>query len=252
MRFFRDDLGTLVPVEWYYVPDDRAVVPYAHPFGSRDWELAEEQPLLGEVYGTRTYYAGDHAPELAGIGLCGSREQWERGASILDPVRPLNVTTGRQCCCGRGAIVLEPGSVIGMSLEQVPFPTVGACAVFDPSPQYWRLDAAGIIDGACAGCGVFNGSHLLTHFAACRWNTPSMNFCGGLIRRWILDIEPVPGLVWLRLLGNGVPAQTVLYATTVAAWNPMGPNVLALDPGSVSGQCGGFPPTLTVVPDPGP
>lgn len=85
MKFYRDS-DELVKVEWYFVPDDTPEVPYAHPFGTRVWDKRnqEGEPDLGERFTNRTYRKGKKPYRFKGVGLCGTREQWERGASVND------------------------------------------------------------------------------------------------------------------------------------------------------------------------
>lgn len=212
MRFFPDDLSTQTPVEWYYVPDDRPAVPYGHPFGSADWDKRGDPRLLGEVPGTATYYAGDHAQELLGLGICGSKEQWENGPSILDDVRPINPTTGRQCCCGRGALPMEESMVMGFDAgllqpEMVVCPTVGKV------PKYFRLQVAPAGNLDCLDCPNVFSTYTLTIDPgalanACQWKSPEFTLCG-TPRRWYLrspfDAFPwqvfcAPGVVNLRMV----------------------------------------------------
>jgi hypothetical protein len=113
MRLFADDLGQAVEVVWYFVPWDRPTIPYAHPFGSRDWDDFRGQLILGEVYDKRVWYDGADPHGLDGQGFCGSQKQWFQGASVADPVRALNPRTGQQCCCGSGAVNVGGGLLLG-------------------------------------------------------------------------------------------------------------------------------------------
>lgn len=244
MRFYRDDLSIEVPVEWYYVPDTRPAVPYGHPFISRDWEDVTELELLGEVSGTRSYYNGNHADDLQGLGLCGSREQWERGASTLDPVRPINPTTGRQCCCGPGSLQVPPAVVFGLESEVIPVPTITTCSLFNPSPAQWTMTVAGTTNGTCVNCNNANGTFILNYVSGCRWASAPFALCGGA-SSWILDVGVPAGQASLQVLGSPVlPTQRVLYRKNLAGWQPFGPNGMIFVQRGL--QCNNWPVSITL------
>lgn len=242
MRFYRDDLSIEIPVEWYEVPMTRPTIPYGHPFISRDWQEPNDLELLGEVTGTRSYYNGNHANDLLGLGFCGSREQWERGASVLDPVRPINPSTGRQCCCGRGALQAEPGILLGMEAEVVAAPVVTGCSLFNPSPAQWVMTVTGVANGTCVNCNNVNGTFVLSYVSGCRWASPPLALCGGN-STWILDLGSPTGLASLQLFGTPtLPTQRALYRKSLSLWQPFGPNTLTRLQNGL--QCVGYPGSL--------
>lgn len=132
MAFWREDPGQTVRVRWYrpeIIPgaalgqpqtvEEIPAVPWEHPFASRQWERAGDfLPALGELL---AYTRNNGRPKalLRGIGLCGSRDAWENGAKIDEPLRPINVTTGQPCCCGAGALVLEGGAGPGPAPQAI-------------------------------------------------------------------------------------------------------------------------------------
>lgn len=249
MRLVRDDLGLKTRVTWYYVDDDAPVIPYGHPFGSRDWEFADGrgEALLGEVAGTRLFYGGQKPVELDGQNFCGSREQWERGASLLDATLPLNPTTQQQCCCGSGASLFPAAETFGLGVD-LAFPEVLTdCACMNPSPARWRVSLSTIIGAGCSGCAVFNNSFVLHPVSPCRWQSDPIVFvCSGpvLIRRFTLQIC-LPGIfVRLGLAGSGSPTTQAIWQGPGHTWTNYGPNTIPLV--DESGGCAGFPDPVTV------
>lgn len=186
MRFFKDDLGIETEVEWYYVPENRPVLPYFTPFRSGDWVLREEQPILGEVAGTRKYFAGNVADDLDGLGLCGSRDQWENGCSILDDIRPINPTTLQPCCCGPGSIPFTPAVVFDSGEELTLFPR-SDCTLVD-APKWYRLQIIGASNESCTNCASLNGNWLLTARTGfpnwCSWISNPHSACPPAVRHW--------------------------------------------------------------------
>lgn len=102
MRFRAEDLGDEQNVRWF-VPTqylDRkfspplltdgprlTTIPYAHPFGSRHWELSEWPELpIGET-GQRSRIRGRQRTFLTAQGLAGSESAWTDADATLD--RPL-------------------------------------------------------------------------------------------------------------------------------------------------------------------
>lgn len=248
MRLHPEDLGLLTEVIWYYVPEGRPWIPYANPFGSRDWEFADGrgEALLGEVAGTRSYYSGVPPVDLDGQNFCGSRAQWERGASLLDKPLPLNPTTQQQCCCGSGGAALVAGSVEGMTLELETPPLVTTCALKNPSPQRWQVTIAGVTNGFCADCAALNGTFILEYVSGCTWISAPVPFCGGS-PGWRLDIGIGGAQVWLRLFGGGTgPTEKVRFRSTVAGWLNFGPNPMVFF--QSGGQCVTWPFIVTVSP----
>jgi len=253
MRFFRDDLAVEVPVRWYYVPAGRPVIPFGHPFGNRDWEFIDGDPglLLGEVYGSRRYYGGQDPVNLLGQGFCGSREQWERGASTLDPVRPINPTTGRQCCCGQGVLQGTPGILFGVDSELTFPPIVAACPSANPASQFWTFPIAGVqdLDFPCNDTSLFNQTWEVAHLSACIWRGPSVSICnGGDSFRWhlIFNHPSFPGVWSLFAATTVVSFRWARYQIGAGAFAPLGANVLSLqeelDPALQ------FPSTVTITP----
>jgi hypothetical protein len=113
MRFYHDS-ELAVPVEWYFVPDDRDVIPWWHSFGSRLYERRDEPQLpLGERY-EPVPWRGGNVPHLVSTGgLCGTREQWESGAAVDDPLPAAWPGTNVSMCCKRPRNVGFGGRALG-------------------------------------------------------------------------------------------------------------------------------------------
>lgn len=225
MRFFADDLSVQIPVEWYFVPNDRNHVPYGHPFGSRNWEDVPGPPILGEVPGTARYYGGDHSNDILGIGLCGTKDQWENGPSLLDKPRPLNPTTGRQCCCGRGVIQNEVSIVAGIETEVTEKSVITTCPTFNPMLDVWRVVGYdwSLQNNAPFWFNIPN-TPVVQYSSGCRWNGPFGITPTGNPLIW-LSYQLFPFVVLTA--GTNIaswPSWFVYYPP--AGWNPGGPNAM--------------------------
>lgn len=248
MRFFADDLSVEIPVEWYYVPEDRPVVPYAHPFVSSDGDEPGIPRLLGEVPGTRSYYAGNHENDLLGQGLCGSKEQWENGPSLLDACLPTNPTTGRQCCCGKGQLPMEAGLVMGAELETEFPPQTDQCLDWNPSPEVFRFLFLG---ANCPGSAIFpagipDANYGVQWTIACRWfNGSGVNtFFGTANWRLAWNFGPW-GAGWrLRLAQTAGGTPWLEYHHDGTNWSNFGPNEMALVTNNT--DCLAVPATVSI------
>jgi len=253
MRFVRDDLGLEVPVTWYYVPDGRPAVPYFHPFHSRDADFRDGngEQLLGEVQGTRAYYSGADPVELQGQGLCGTREQWERGASLLDSPLPLNPTTQQQCCCGAGSVLAPASIVFGCEMEVIMPPTILTFCKAQISAQNWDFTIAGVQDliFPCSDTSLFNATWKISHLSGCTWRGPSTAICTATDAfRWhlMLNHPSFPGGWSLFAAATPVAFRWVRYFVLADDFLLNAPNILPrveeLDPALQ------FPAAVTIVP----
>ena len=143
-RFYRD-AGTLTRVVWYFVPGSSEVVPYCHPFFSRIYERLdnEDSPDLGEQNTPIPWQGGLNPGAEATGGLCGSRDQWEKGARTSDPVPGLWPGTNLPKCCQKLYDVSIGGSGFGEPV--VPMP----CGIVDPAPFISFIQFSGC-SPACA------------------------------------------------------------------------------------------------------
>ena len=122
MRFFRDDPLSVLTVRWSFVADNTPGMPFAHAFGCRQWDIGEEEePLIGELDGPRSWRGGTPPYPLPivgplgidNMGLCGAEEQWKNGALTSDPVPPNWLNTAIPQCCKRPPLFARGGVAIG-------------------------------------------------------------------------------------------------------------------------------------------
>lgn len=101
MRFYADDLGSVIPVQWYFTRPDALIMPYSTPFTPRlDIRSSRVDNVLGEDTSSIRKHKAGNVRRGPGRVFCGNERQWTRGCSVLDPIRPVNVATGLPCCCG--------------------------------------------------------------------------------------------------------------------------------------------------------
>lgn len=103
MRFYSDDDFT-VPVEWYFVPDDRPYLTFSHAFMSRLYERDEfEQEHLGERYAPHPWRGGTVPSIVPTGGLCGTVDQWQNGTKFGTPLPDVYPGTTVSKCCKQPA-----------------------------------------------------------------------------------------------------------------------------------------------------
>lgn len=113
MRFYRDS-DDEIPVDWYFVPDDREYIRIEHSFMSRLYERTEEKvPPLGERY-KPVPWRGGTVPHIVGTsGFCGSKDQWQNGSLIAEPLPDVWPGTTLSKCCGKPKIRRVGGIAMG-------------------------------------------------------------------------------------------------------------------------------------------
>jgi len=138
VRFFHDSPATTRKIQWSFVPETTPPMPWGHAFGSRTWDLEEEEePLIGEVNGPRDWRGGTppYALPIVGplridnLGICGTEEQWKNGASIVDPIPPTWLNTPIPRCCKRPPLFARGGVAVGSGL-----PVLAPCCGDVPLP----------------------------------------------------------------------------------------------------------------------
>jgi len=129
MRFFHDSALPL-PVDWYFVPDNRPVLPYETAFYGRQYEIDElPQEHLGEIYRPRAWRGGE-VPRTVGVtGLCGSEKKWANGASAFDAVLDKWPGTLVPRCCGKPPIVAIAGLGAGYFFSAITLTAIGGVGV---------------------------------------------------------------------------------------------------------------------------
>jgi len=156
VRFFRDSPATSREIQWSFVPENTPGMPWAHAFGSRTWDLEEEnEPLVGELDGPRSWRGGTPPFPLPivgplgidNMGICGTEEQWQRGASINDPIPANYLNTSVPRCCKRPPLHARGGVAVGQ-LRDV---TCNNCTNL-PRVLFVNVVATGI------GCTLANGT----------------------------------------------------------------------------------------------
>lgn len=125
VRFFRDDEAER-DVFWYFVADDRKLIPYASMFMSRIYERDDfMEPPIGERYDPVPWYGGSPPCPEPTQGLCGTREQWGDGCSIDDHIPEAWPGTSVPKCCPK-PLVGSCGGIgiggIGVIVGRVPVP----------------------------------------------------------------------------------------------------------------------------------
>lgn len=205
MRLHPDDLGRVTRVEWYEVPDNRKIMPYATPFRSRDWESASDPPLLGEILGPggeRQYFAGDLDDLTTGERFCGSREQWENGPSVLDLAGKKDPNTGLPCCCSRGVIASSPGLVLGADVDLQAYAGTSGCShfVFQPYSKYWEFTfSSGVPNGLCFGTPPILGKHIIHESSPGECRFEAFEPSGAV---WLMNFDDPTNKWYLRQLGG--------------------------------------------------
>jgi len=156
VRFFRDSPATSRKIQWSFVAENTPGMPWAHAFGSRTWDLEEEEePLVGELDGPRAWRGGTPPFPLPivgplgidNMGICGTEEQWQRGASINDPIPANYLNTAVPRCCKRPPLYARGGVAVGSSppvlapcCGDFPLPVALACTFSNTSPVCSILD----------------------------------------------------------------------------------------------------------------
>jgi len=117
-RFHRDDDDER-KVIWYYVPEDREFMPWAHAFGSQLYhELDDALPGPGEKR-PQAYYGGMVPAPYTDGGLCGNKEQWQYGPFAGDPIPPTWGDSDIPRCC-KPPIGAAGGLAIGGEGQELP------------------------------------------------------------------------------------------------------------------------------------
>jgi hypothetical protein len=120
MRFFNDAPDDVRRVDWYKADPKAKMMPFATSFASLNYDVKDEpyQPAIGEEYGGRKWRNYSPPYPCPKCGLCGTEEQWQRGASIDDP-EPETWPNSPvpKCCCPPPPIGLG-GIAYGGSVEQ--------------------------------------------------------------------------------------------------------------------------------------
>jgi hypothetical protein len=148
MRFYRDRPDLLTEVQWYFVPNDRAALPFAYSFGSQIYDrkiLAEAN--VGEVYNPHPYRKGNPPYPVPTVGLCGTPQQWRDGALSTDPLPPLQPGGNVPICCGQVPIVPTGGMAPGGRSQSVNLVRRGGLAIGGYSNNTRYVSTGGLAIG---------------------------------------------------------------------------------------------------------
>jgi hypothetical protein len=123
MRFYRDS-DTTINVDWSFVPATNGPMPWSSAFTSAIYDRKEDPPSqIGEQYSPVPWRGGRPPYALpAGSGICGTREQWQQGCSITDPIPTNYANTSVPICCSPPPIYPQGGISIGGTVTVVPPP----------------------------------------------------------------------------------------------------------------------------------
>lgn len=201
MRLYNDSLD-ITEVQWYFVPDNTAGLPYETVFGSAIYDRSDApEPVVGEQYVPHPWQGG-LPPVTAGRGgLCGTASQWRNGALTTDPVPAFWPGSAIPVCCSdpigalTGGIDL-PGSFLVEVLPPPP-PPCGECVTF---PTTYLCTFAGWSNDYCpfdTDCNTFNSTVPLTNSGGCDWvyQAPVETICGipvgwFAILRYFTNVDP--------------------------------------------------------------
>lgn len=160
MRFYNDSTKTIL-VDWYEVPADRPVLPFAHAFGSAQFDKEHaDVSELGEQRGPITWRNCAPPCDSSSVGLCGSEADWVNGVSIDAPGPAFWPNTRTPVCCGRPDLACCGGLTIGRG-------PCGLCEVFIPScpglciGEFVRIEITSLIGPTCPNL-------VGTYYARCR------------------------------------------------------------------------------------
>jgi hypothetical protein len=139
MQFYFDSPATL-PIVWYFVPDDRATLPFSTVFSSRIYDRDDEPQLpIGELYKPVPWRGGQAPGPVASSGNCGNANAWLKGVSINDRLPDVWPGTDVPKCCaapppqffgegGGGGIMSEPFRGEAAGGGRVVEPAIGEAA----------------------------------------------------------------------------------------------------------------------------
>jgi len=243
MRLYQDS-DLVVPIEWFFVPADREVVPFSHAFGSRIYDRDDgPPPAIGEQYSPVPWRGGKPPGPVATGGLCGSAEQWSAGARVDDPLpdvwpgtqvsrcckRPPNVAFGGEAVGGFGLLpVCCDGVTLPASVVFVVTVVVGFCPTLDGVPFL------------CAA--TVETPPVLTFSPL--WKSAPIDFTGTLLVFWIGCNPDLGGwtIASTNLAGDGdMWINTIFLSQSCLPWRLNGPIAGTGPPGApcdlIEGEC---------------
>lgn len=204
-----------MPVDWYFVPDDRPHIKFPHSFMSRIYERDEEpQPELGERYSPVPWRGGNVPATVATRGVCGSIDRWQDGTPISEPLPDAWPGTNVAKCCGQpnpravGGIAFGHFDVTPVNREKGGFAfggefsgtSIDVCPCITIGVMPWALNVRWIFRAGT--CDQLNEVNVVLH--------PGVDF------------PTVPGFDWLY--SSDLMALDTLQFTMIVACNTVSGN----------------------------
>jgi len=131
-----------------------------------------------------------------------------------------------------GLAALDRGAFIPKAYAEC----VSDCASVGSMPRHWSVTVSGLTSNACPDCEVINGTSVLTHIAACTWQSLS-SMCSG----YTYELTPETNTTWHIQTGWGDR-----YTTTAFVAN--GSSNVTFTRDMTAAQCSNTPTTITLVP----
>lgn len=213
-RFFHNAPDVQTDCEWYFVPDDRKVVPFAHAFGSRIYEREElpEWPI-GERYQPHPWRGGQEPCPATRGGLCGGERQWQEGCSISVPSPAVWPGSLIPICCDQPSEVDCGGTAIGDGGEMrcVFDTTFDVYVPFGAGAPDSTNNAGALIDDLANGRGFSpNNTVAWTHVLEC---DSAVNIADGCTRTVPLNTINYADGDEVRIPTGGTTRYAVVWVT---------------------------------------
>lgn len=126
--------------------------------------------------------------------------------------------------------------------------TTGPCCGCSSVPLRYSVPVAGVTNGTCSNCSVYNATHTLTEGVSCIWTSPSLAAaCAGTEDAFV-DMQCVgDNMILVFNTRNGGDVSGIAeYRKALADWSCLGANTLSLF--SNTGDCATWPANLTATP----
>jgi len=151
------------------------------------------------------------------MGICGTEDQWQRGASINDPIPANYLNTSVPRCCkrpplyARGGVAVGGPGVPGPCCEGVTLPTDLTVRFYDLVPLCNQLNNNPFLMGLVVGPPP-------PAFPSARWvSVNEFDFGGGFVGRFYIGCRPeFPFPWWMFLIA---PDGTVIMFWDFIEWS---------------------------------
>jgi hypothetical protein len=108
----------IIPVRWYFVPDDTPFLPFPHLFGSNNYQTQGIIDLgPGERWDSPRFYSkgAPPGPLLPTTEFCGPLDWWANGVPSTAPSLPTNTLGQALCCIEEGGLIFGGTSQVATS-----------------------------------------------------------------------------------------------------------------------------------------